>query len=273
MSHAGSPQKSVSIPSLQKRKDDREKISMVTCYDAAFGRLVEVSPIDIVLVGDSLGNVVLGYKSTIPVTLEDMIHHAAAVTRSVFRPLVVGDMPFMTYATIEDALHHAAALMQRGGVAAVKLEGGKAICPQVKALVASGFPVMGHLGLTPQSVHALGGYRVQGATDSSAKQILDDAKALEDAGVFSLVLEMVPQALGKKVSESLRIPTIGIGAGPHCDGQVLVLHDLLGFDESFAPKFLKKYLNLSASIKSALAEFDGDVKAGSFPKAENSFGN
>lgn len=271
MSHVSTKAQPVTVASLIAKKTNGERISMVTCYDSAFGRIVELSPIDMVLVGDSLGNVLLGYDSTIPVTIEDMVHHTAAVTRVVTRPFVAADMPFMTYATRDDALKNAARLVQEGGAQAVKLEGGASICTQIDALVSNGIPVIGHLGLTPQSVHALSGYKVQAREKEAQKKLLADAKALQDAGVFCIVLEMIPESLGGKVSKSLEIPTIGIGAGGGCDGQVLVMHDLLGFDASFKPKFLKKYADLNKIIGEALASYDKDVKSGKFPSAEHSF--
>ena len=272
MSHGTEKVKNVTIASLMKKKSDGDRISMVTCYDSAFGRIVEDSSIDMVLVGDSLGNVVLGFDSTIPVTIDDMVHHTAAVTRVVKRPFVTADMPFMTYATVESALKNAAKLMQSGGAHGVKLEGGVSICPQVEALVAAGIPVVGHLGLTPQSVHALSGYKVQAREKDAQKRLLADAKALEDAGAFCVVLEMIPAKLAKEVSKVLTVPVIGIGAGAGCDGQVLVMHDLLGFDDAFKPKFLKKYANLSKIISEALASYDKEVKSGKFPAQEHSFG-
>jgi 3-methyl-2-oxobutanoate hydroxymethyltransferase len=273
MSHASNKSQSITVAALLKKKAAGEVISMVTCYDSAFGRIVEDSPIDMVLVGDSLGNVLLGYDSTIPVTIEDMIHHTAAVTRVVRRPFVVADMPFLTYATKEDALKNAGALVQRGGAHGVKLEGGVAICPQIEALVAAGIPVIGHLGLTPQSVHALSGYKVQAKEKDAQKRLLEDAKALEAAGAFCVVLEMIPASLAKTVSQALSVPTIGIGAGAGCDGQVLVMHDLLGFNDSFKPKFLRKYANLNMVIGDALASYDQDVKSRKFPAPEHGFGD
>jgi 3-methyl-2-oxobutanoate hydroxymethyltransferase len=273
MSHTADKQKSVTVASLLKKKSDGERVSMVTCYDSAFGRIVENSSIDMVLVGDSLGNVLLGYESTIPVTIADMVHHTAAVTRVVKRPFVAADMPFMSYATVDSALENAARLVQSGGAHGVKLEGGASICPQINALVSAGIPVVGHLGLTPQSVHALSGYKVQARDKDARKRLISDAKALESAGAFCVVLEMIPSSLAKAVSKELTIPTIGIGAGAGCDGQVLVMHDLLGFDDSFKPKFLKKYANLSKVISEALASYDKDVKTGKFPAAEHSFGD
>lgn len=271
MSHTSNKGQPVTIAQLLDKKSKGERISMVTCYDSAFGRIVDLSPIDMVLIGDSLGNVLLGYESTIPVTIEDMIHHTEAVTRVVKRPFVAADMPFLTYATKDSALKNAGRLMQEGGAQAVKLEGGEAICPQIEALVASGIPVVGHLGLTPQSVHALSGYKVQARGKEAQKRLKADAKALQDAGAFCVVLEMIPASLGAAVSKSLDIPTIGIGAGPGCDGQVLVMHDLLGFDATFKPKFLKKYADLNKVISDALVNYDKDVKLGKFPSVEHSF--
>ena len=263
----GSP---FSVKTLLKRKHDGQKITMLTCYDAAFGAIIEHSPLDMVLVGDSLGNVVLGHKDTIAVTMDVMVHHTAAVARAVKRPMLVADMPFLSYnISVEQALTNAARLVQEGGAHAVKLEGGKAIAPQVKAIVDAGIPVVGHLGLTPQSIHALGGYRVQGRGDEGRK-MLEDAKALVEAGACAIVLELVPQPLAREITAALPIPTIGIGAGPDTDGQVLVLHDMLGFPSEFSPKFLKKYANLGDIIASAVAEYDQEVKAGSFPGPEHS---
>ena len=273
MSHSEEKVKTVTTTAIIRRKQEGKKISMVTCYDAAFGKIVERSPVDMVLVGDSLGNVMLGFDSTIPVTIEHMLHHTSAVTRVVKRPFVAADMPFLTYATVEDALRNAGRLMQQGGAHGVKLEGGAAICPQVSALVSMGIPVIGHLGLTPQSVHALGGYKVQAKSEAARKRLIEDAKALQAAGVFCLVLEMVPQSLAKEVTKSLEIPTIGIGAGSYCDGQVLVLQDLLGFDDGFSPKFLKKYANLGQVVSTALGSFHSDVNEGRFPDVEHSFGD
>ncbi len=271
LSHASNVRHSVTTLDFLKAKKGGKKISMVTCYDSAFGRLIENSPIDSVLVGDSLGNVMLGHASTIPVTISDMVHHCAAVSRVVKRPLLIADMPFMTYATVEDALSNATKLVQQGGAAAVKLEGGAAICAQVRALVESGIPVVGHLGLTPQSVHALGGYRVQAKTKDAQDRLIQDAKLLQEAGVFAVVLEMVPAELAAKVSQMLEVPTIGIGAGSSCDGQVLVLHDLLGFDSSFNPKFLKKYADFGTIVGEALRCYDSEVKKGQYPDLDHSF--
>lgn len=272
MSHNSAKPQSMTVASLLRKKQASERISMVTCYDSAFGRIVEASPIDMVLVGDSLGNVLLGYDSTIPVTMDDMVHHTAAVTRVVKRPFVVADMPFFTYVDVDTAVKNAGKLVQLGGAHGVKLEGGKSICPQVKAIVSAGVPVVGHLGLTPQSVHGLSGYKVQAKLEAEQKQLIEDAIALQEAGAFCVVLEMIPAKLSSKVTASLKIPTVGIGAGAGCDGQVLVMHDLLGFDASFNPKFLKKYADLSKVIGDALKSYDNDVKLGQFPTPEHSFG-
>jgi 3-methyl-2-oxobutanoate hydroxymethyltransferase len=271
MSHNSSKIQAITTTSIMSKKGAGDKISMVTCYDSSFGKIVEDSKIDMVLVGDSVGNVMLGYSSTIPVSIDDMIHHAAAVTRVVKRPFVAADLPFLTYSSVEVALLNAGKLMQRGGVQGVKLEGGTSFCPQVSALVEAGIPVIGHLGLTPQSVHSLGGYKVQARQKDAQEQLMKDAKALESAGVFCLVLEMIPSDLAQEVSKALKVPVIGIGAGSGCDGQVLVLQDLLGFDRHFNPKFLKKYANLDEVIGNALEAYDKDVKSGIFPAAEHSF--
>lgn len=256
---------------LRKMKENGEKIVTLTCYDAAFGRILEDCPVDVVLVGDSLGNVMLGFDSTIPVTIDHMVHHTAAVSRRIKHAFLVADMPFMSYnISPEQALANAARLLQEGGAHAVKLEGGEEIIPQIEALVNAGIPVMGHLGLTPQKIHSLGGFRVQGRGEQGEK-LFTAAKRLEAAGICSLVLELVPQELTRRVSESLRIPTIGIGAGPHADGQVLVLHDLLGFDSGFSPKFLKTYANLRETVMDAVKNYAQDVKSASYPGPEHSF--
>ncbi|MBC7532080.1 MAG: 3-methyl-2-oxobutanoate hydroxymethyltransferase [Oligoflexus sp.] len=261
----------VTVKTLLKRKQDGQKISMLTCYDAAFAGIIEKSTIDMVLVGDSLGNVVLGMKDTIPVTMDHMIHHTAAVARASSRAMLVADMPFMSYnISIEQALTNAARLIQEGGAHAVKVEGGSAIIPQVKAMTRAGIPVVGHLGLTPQSIHTLGGYKVQGRGDEAAKMVRE-AKELSDAGVCALVLELVPQGLAKEITAAIKVPTIGIGAGPDTDGQVLVLQDMLGFPSEFSPKFLKRYATLGETIAAAVAQYDLEVKEGSFPAPEHTF--
>jgi 3-methyl-2-oxobutanoate hydroxymethyltransferase len=245
---------------------------MVTCYDSTFARIIDRSEIDIILVGDSLGNVVLGYDNTLSVTMNDMIHHTAAVSRAIERVFLCADMPFMSYQVSQDeAVRNAGRLVQEAGAHAVKLEGGKAVCSKVSAIVAAGIPVMGHLGLTPQSIHQIGGFRVQGRGSDARRALVEDAKALELAGAFALVLEMVPAELAADVTKAISIPTIGIGAGPACTGQVLVLHDLLGFDADFNPKFLKKYLQLGPMMQQALTMYHTEVLSGQFPAAEHSF--
>ena len=257
---------------ILEAKGASRKLSVVTCYDSAFARLIDRTPIDIVLVGDSLGNVMMGYDDTVKVTLDDMIHHTACVSRVLQKPFLVADMPFFSYkVSTTQALESSARLVQEGGAQAVKLEGGKEIAESVEAITKAGIPVMGHLGLTPQSVHTLGGYKVQGRGDQAEARMLEDAKALEQAGAFAIVLELIPSELAKKVSAAVKIPTIGIGAGNSCDGQVLVLQDLLGFDDSFCPKFLKKYAQIGETTISALCQFDKEVKSSEFPAAEHSF--
>jgi 3-methyl-2-oxobutanoate hydroxymethyltransferase len=233
---------------------------------------VDEAGVDIILVGDSLGMVILGYDSTLPVTMDEMIHHTKAVSRAVKRAMVVGDMPFMSYqVSAEDALYNAARFLQEAGAQGVKLEGGREVAEITRRITSAGIPVMAHLGLTPQSVHQFGGYKVQGKEDASAKRIMEDAKILEEAGAFSLVLECVPATLAKDVSESLTIPTIGIGAGVHCDGQVLVLHDMLGMFEKFIPKFVKTYVKLNVQMKESIQQYIDEVKRGVFPEKKHSF--
>ncbi len=224
-----------------------------------------------ILVGDSLGNVMMGFDDTIPVTLDDMVHYTACVSRVCRRVFITADMPFMSYATVSDALKNATRLVQEGGAAAVKLEGGEFIFDQVRALTRAGIPVVGHLGLTPQSVHALGGYKVQGRHEKAKERLLKDALSLQEAGASLVVFEMIPAELAAEITSNLRIPTIGIGAGPSCDGQVLVLQDLLGFDSDFSPKFLKKYADLANIVSDALKQYDQDVKSQAFPTKEHSF--
>jgi len=262
----------VNVTDIVAAKAAKRPVSVITCYDAAFAKLIDQTDIDIVLVGDSMGNVVLGFKNTLPVTVEHMIHHTAAVSRGLTHPMLIADMPFMSYnLSVEQALTNAGRFVQEAGAHGVKLEGGRNVAAAVKAIVDAGIPVRGHLGLTPQSVHKLGGYKVQGRGEEAAKELLADAKALEEAGVFSIVLEMVPAALAAKVTRTVSVPTIGIGAGPDCDGQVLVLHDILGFDPEFKPKFLKKYADVGRIVREALTAYDKDVKSRAFPAAEHSF--
>lgn len=250
-----------------------DKLVVVTAYDALFGKLVDEAGVDAVLVGDSVGNVIAGFDSTLPVTLDQMIYHAAAVRRGVKRALLIVDMPFLTYqASIESAILNCGRVMQQTGAHAVKIEGGSIeIADTVRALVRTGIPVMGHLGFTPQSVRTLGGFKVQGREPAAAEQMVEDAKRLEEAGVFSIVLELVPAAVAERVTAAVRIPTIGIGAGAACDGQVLVLPDLLGLNDEFTPKFLKRYANLAEDVRKAVSAFAKDVRARSYPGDEHSF--
>ncbi|PKL37727.1 MAG: 3-methyl-2-oxobutanoate hydroxymethyltransferase [Spirochaetae bacterium HGW-Spirochaetae-1] len=260
------------INDFKKFKKEGTPISMLTCYDYAFARIMEKTDLDVILVGDSLGNVVAGYTSTIPVTMEQMIYHTEIVRRGAPSKFLVSDLPFMSYhVSIEDSLRNAGNLMKKTGANAVKLEGGSDFRGVVEALVRASIPVMGHLGLTPQSVHKLGGYSVQGRDEEKRKMILEDAKILEEAGAFSLVLEMVPEELAKEISESISIPTIGIGAGRYCDGQVLVVNDMLGIEQEFYPKFLKKYADLSVTITNAVNDYSREVKERLFPDEKNIF--
>ncbi len=264
----------VTTQTIRKMKQDGKKITMLTAYDYSMAALLDQVGIDILLVGDSLGMVVLGYETTLPVTMEEMLHHTRAVSRSVRRAMVVGDMPFMSYQiSAEQALENAGRFLKEANAHAVKLEGGQEIADTVKKIVESGIPVMGHLGLTPQSIHQLGGYGVQGKESKAARKMIQDAKALEAAGIFSLVLECVPTALAKVITEEISVPTIGIGAGIHCDGQVLVTHDLLGLFEKFIPKFVKRYAELNKPVKEAVRQFIEEVQTGKFPGVEHSFGN
>jgi 3-methyl-2-oxobutanoate hydroxymethyltransferase len=246
---------------------------MLTAYDYPTAMMVDRVGIDVILVGDSLGMVVLGYSNTLPVTMEEMLHHCRAVARGTQYALLVGDMPFMSYqVNVEEAVRNAGRFLQEAGMDAVKLEGGRERLEAVRGIVGAGIPVMGHLGLTPQSVHQLGGFRAQGKTASAASRLLEDALLLEEAGCFSLVLESVPGKVGELVSRKLRIPTIGIGAGAGCDGQVLVTHDLLGLFDRFTPKFARKYANIYAEMERAFTEYRQDVENGSFPGPEHTTG-
>ena len=253
-------------------KSSGKKIVVVTAYDALFGRLVDEAGVDCVLVGDSVNQVLCGEPSTLSATLDQMIYHARAVRRGVTRALLVVDLPFLSYqVSREEAIRNAGRVMKETGAGAVKLEGGAAMAETVRALVEIGIPVMGHLGLTPQSVHALGGYRVQGRDEQAARRLESDAAALEAAGVFSIVLELVPASLAGSITAARAVPTIGIGAGPRCDGQVLVLPDLLGLNDVFAPKFLKRYASLADDVRGAVARYGDEVRRGVYPDAEHSF--
>ncbi|MGD2040695.1 MAG: 3-methyl-2-oxobutanoate hydroxymethyltransferase [Anaerolineae bacterium] len=262
-------QKMTTLGFLEKKERD-EPITMVTAYDYPLAVAADRAGIDSILVGDSLGMVVLGYDNTLQVTMADMLHHCRAVARGARYPLLVGDLPFMSYQTsVEEAVRNAGRFLQTAGMDAVKLEGGHERADAIRAIVSAGIPVMGHLGLTPQSVQQLGGFRAQGRTAAAAHRLLDDALLLQEAGCFSLVLEAIPGRLASLVSERLTIPTIGIGAGAGCDGQVLVIHDLLGFFDRFTPKFVKQYAHLHQEIAEALSAYHEDVKSGSFPAAEH----
>ena len=261
----------VTVSKIGEMKQKKEKIVMLTAYDYPTAKLVDEAGVPLILVGDSLGMVVLGYDSTIPVTMDEMIHHTKAVVRGTEQSMIIGDMPFMTYHTaVSDALRNAARFIQEAGAQAVKLEGGVVVAETVKRIVDCGIPLMGHIGLTPQSVHQLGGHKVQGRTSEAAERLLADARALEQAGAFAVVLELVPAPLSKLISQKLTIPTIGIGAGPDCDGQVQVISDLLGLFTDFVPKHAKQYAKLAGAMRTGIADYMAEVKAGSFPTAEHS---
>ncbi len=262
----------VTVPDVLKAKEEKRPLCMLTAYDYSTALIVDEAGVDIILVGDSLGNVILGYDNTLPVTMQEMLHHTAAVARGVKRAMVVGDMPFMSYqVSPEEARRNAGRFIQEAGAEAVKLEGGEGIADLVASMTSVGIPVMGHVGLTPQSIHAFGGFRVQGREEGSAGEILRGAKALEEAGAFAVVLEGVPADLAARVTGSLSIPTIGIGAGPDCDGQVLVLHDILGLYRGFRPKFVKIYAELGEKMEEAVKSYIREVREGSFPGEEHSF--
>ncbi len=263
----------VTTRELVAMKERGERIAVLTCYDHLFARLLDASDVDVVLVGDSLGQVILGYDSTLPVTLEAMIHHASAVRRGITRALMVVDLPFLTYqVSDEEALRSAGRVMKETGAEAVKLEGGhEAAVSRVRALVRAGIPVMGHLGLTPQSVHSFGGYGVRGREPEEATRLRQEAAALEEAGCFAIVLELMPTELARTVSEALQIPTIGIGAGPGCDGQVLVLPDMLGLNEGFEPKFLRRFGALGSAVHEAVDAYVEAVREGTYPDASESY--
>ncbi|NLK52091.1 MAG: 3-methyl-2-oxobutanoate hydroxymethyltransferase [Syntrophomonadaceae bacterium] len=258
--------------SLKEKKRNGQKITMLTAYDFPTARMMDEVGIDIILVGDSLGNVVLGYETTLFVTMDEMIHHTRAVTRAARNTMVVGDMPFLSYhLSVEEGLRNAGRFMQEAGAQAVKLEGGQERVAVVRALTEAGIPVMGHIGLTPQAVHQLGGFRVQGKDVETAQQLIADAKALEEAGAFAVVLECVPAPLAKKVTQEVSIPTIGIGAGPDCDGQVLVNHDMVGLFGGHVPKFVRQYAQIGEIMKEAFKAYKEDVEKGTFPAEEHCY--
>ena len=258
------------VLTFQQAKENGEKLTMLTAYDYSTAKLIDEAGVNSILVGDSLGNVILGYEDTISVTMEDMIHHGAAVARGAKNALVVIDMPFMSYQTsVYDALVNAGRLMKEGRGDAVKLEGGVEVCPQIKAIVDAGIPVCAHIGLTPQSINAFGGFKVQGKSEAAAKKLLEDAKAVEEAGAFAVVIEGVPAKIAALITEQLHIPTIGIGAGKDCDGQVLVYQDMLGMFSDFTPKFVKRYANIGEVMKEAFQNYIKEVQDGVFPAEEN----
>ena len=264
--------KKLTVRDIIDMKSAADKIVVLTAYDAGFARFLDQNGVEIVLVGDSLGMVILGYESTVPVTMEEMLHHSRAVKHGVERALLVGDMPFLSYQVeVGSAIANAGRFLKEAGCDAVKLEGGLEICATVAAMVRAGIPVMGHIGLTPQTAGALGGYKVQGRDAQSARRLLAEAKGLAEAGAFAIVLECIPDKLAAAITASIAIPTIGIGAGPQCDGQVLVINDLLGMFEKFVPSFVKQYANLAPQIAGAIVAFRDEVKGGGYPDAEHSF--
>jgi 3-methyl-2-oxobutanoate hydroxymethyltransferase len=265
--------KRVTTLELVQMKRKGQKIVMITAYDALYGALVDAAGVDVILVGDSVAPVLAGEETTIPATVDQMIYHGRIVRRGVKHALVVVDLPFLSYqVSIPDAIANAGRILKETGATAVKLEGGATWAPTIAALVNAGIPVMGHLGFTPQSVHQLGGFKIQGKQADGAARLLEDAKALEQAGAFAMVLELMPGAVGAAVSKAVSIPTIGIGAGPDCDGQVLVLHDMLGLNEGFTPKFLKRYAELGEATRQAVSRFGAEVRAGQYPGPEHTHG-
>ncbi len=264
--------KKITTGILRDMKEKGEKITMLTAYDALMAAQVDEAGIDMILVGDSVANVLLGYENTIPVTMEEMLHHCRAVTRAVKRALVVGDMPFMSYqASGAEAVRNAGRFLKEAGAEAVKLEGGSEVFEIIKKITGAGIPVMGHLGLTPQSIHKFGGYGLRGGSGEEEKKLIDDARGLEEAGAFAVVLEKIPAKLASRITESAAIPTIGIGAGPGCDGQVLVTHDMLGQFERFKPKFSKRYAELAGITRDAVSQYIKEVKEKKFPGSEHSY--
>lgn len=260
------------VSTIREQKKNDDKITMLTAYDYSTAKLIDEAGINSILIGDSLGNVILGYEDTLSVTMEDMIHHTRAVSRGAKNALIVADMPFMSYQTsVYDAVVNAGRLIKEGRAQAVKLEGGAAVCKQIRAIVDASIPVMAHLGLTPQSINAFGGFKVQGKTEEAAKRLISDAKAIEEAGAFAVVLEGIPAKLAEIITNTISIPTIGIGAGKGCDGQVLVYQDMLGMFSDFTPKFVKKFANVGEIMTGAFKEYIEEVKSGAFPKEEHSY--
>jgi 3-methyl-2-oxobutanoate hydroxymethyltransferase len=263
---------SITIQNILDKKRSAAKITMLTAYDFPFAQIIDEAGIDMILVGDSLGMVVQGLDNTLPVTMDEMIYHTKMVSRATKNAMVIGDMPFMSYhKSVEDAVSNAGRFLKEAGASAVKLEGGAEVAEHIRAMTRADIPVMAHIGLTPQSIHRMGGYKVQGKTDEAAKKLIEEAHAVEDAGAFSLLLEAIPMKLAEKITSELTIPTIGIGAGAHCDGQILVLHDVIGLFERFVPKFVKKYANMKDDVLSAVKKYKEEVEDGIFPSDKESF--
>jgi 3-methyl-2-oxobutanoate hydroxymethyltransferase len=262
----------ITIQDLLKKKKDKKKITMLTAYDYPFARIIDEAGIDAIIVGDSLGMVVQGLENTLPVTMDDMIYHTKIVSRAVKNAMVIGDLPFMSYqASVEDAVRNAGRFLKEASASGVKIEGGAEVANHIRAMTRSDIPVMAHIGLTPQSIHRMGGYKIQGRTEESAKKLIEEAHIAEDAGAFSLLLEAIPMGLAKRITEEISILTIGIGAGPYCDGQVLVLHDVIGLFERFLPKFAKRYVSLRDEVLKAIKSYKEEVEKGIFPSEEHSF--
>jgi 3-methyl-2-oxobutanoate hydroxymethyltransferase len=262
----------ITVNDFLRKKSEQSKITMITAYDFPFAMIADEAGLDAILVGDSLGMVVQGLDNTLPVTMDEMIYHTKMVSRAVKNAMVIGDMPFMSYQTcVEDAVRNAGRFLKEAGASAIKLEGGAEVKEHIRAMTRADIPVMAHIGLTPQAIHRMGGYKVQGKTEDSAKKLMEEARIVEDAGAFSLILEAIPMNLAKRITKGLSIPTIGIGAGPHCDGQVLVLHDVIGLFERFVPKFVKRYANLKEDALKAMQAYKEEVEKGRFPGEEHSF--
>jgi len=263
---------SVTVQDFLNKKAGGKKITMLTAYDYPLAKIVDEAGIDAILVGDSLAMVVQGHENTLPVTMDEMIYHTSMVSRAVENAMVIGDMPFLSYQTgIRDAVNNAGRFLKEAGATAVKIEGGEEVAEHIKAMTRAEIPVMAHIGLTPQAIHRMGGYKIQGKTEEAAKRLINDAIALQEAGAFSIVLEAIPMGLAREITEKLSIPTIGIGAGPYCDGQVLVLHDLIGLFERFVPRFVKKYIDLKPQILNAIMNYKREVEDGIFPSEQESF--
>jgi 3-methyl-2-oxobutanoate hydroxymethyltransferase len=262
----------ITIQDFLKKKAEKKKITLLTAYDYPFARIVDEAGIDAIIVGDSVGMVVQGLENTLPVTMDEMVYHTKIVSRAVRNTMVIGDLPFMSYQiSVEDAVRNAGRFLKDAGASAVKIEGGAEVADHIRAMTKSDIPVMAHIGLTPQSIHRMGGYKVQGKTEESAKRLLEEAHIVEEVGAFSLLLEAIPTGLAKRITEELTIPTIGIGAGPYCDGQVLVLHDVIGLFDKFLPKFAKRYTNVRDDVLHAVRLFKEEVEKGTFPSEKHSF--